>query len=159
MSAALKHTWGTRPSAWCLSGACQSPSAAAAPESASGRLGAEGVAHVKICLEVKPDTLLLRGLWRAGQAPIMVHRGFYEGAKAHAADIVRLVGEATAAYGRTVPVWVTGHSLGGGYANCLILHLLAQRQGAQLFGAGAAAAAAAGGCACGGCVCLRVWAS
>lgn len=35
-----------------------------------------------------------------------------------------------------MPVWVTGHSLGGGYANALTLHLLAQRQGAQLFSAG-----------------------
>ena len=71
----------------------------------------------------------------------MVHRGFYEGAKAHAEDIVQYVNEAMAAYGRKVPVWVTGHSLGGGYANCLILHMLAQRQGAKLFSAGAGPAA------------------
>lgn len=40
------------------------------------------------------------------------------------------------ASGRRLPVWVTGHSLGGGYANALALHLLANRATAQLFGAG-----------------------
>lgn len=38
--------------------------------------------------------------------------------------------------GKRLPVWVTGHSLGGGYANALALHLLANRATAQLFGAG-----------------------
>lgn len=34
-------------------------------------------------------------------------------------------------------VWVTGHSLGGAYASCVLLHLLASRGTAQLFGKGA----------------------
>eukprot|EP00884_Botryococcus_braunii_P015289 jgi/Botrbrau1/2443/Bobra.0226s0002.1 len=33
-------------------------------------------------------------------------------------------------------VWVTGHSLGGAYASCMFLHLLASRGTAQLFGGG-----------------------
>jgi putative lipase involved disintegration of autophagic bodies len=35
-------------------------------------------------------------------------------------------------------VWITGHSLGGGYANAVMLHMLANRTCAELFGAGAA---------------------
>lgn len=34
-------------------------------------------------------------------------------------------------------VWITGHSLGGGYANAVVLHMLANRSCAELFAAGA----------------------
>ena len=37
---------------------------------------------------------------------------------------------------RSVPVWITGHSLGGGYAAALFLHLLTLRQFGTLFPAG-----------------------
>ncbi len=67
-----------------------------------------------------------------------VHRGFYEGAKRHLEEIAGVVGGADAEAGGRLPVWVTGHSLGGGYANALALHLLAGRATAQLFGAGGA---------------------
>jgi hypothetical protein len=65
-----------------------------------------------------------------------VHRGFYEGAKRHREEIAAVVGARDRAAGRRLPVWVTGHSLGGGYANALALHLLANRATAELFGAG-----------------------
>lgn len=65
-----------------------------------------------------------------------VHRGFYEGAKQHAESIVSVIRERNAEAGRTLPVWVSGHSLGGAYANCVMLHLLASRTTAHLFQAG-----------------------
>ena len=34
-------------------------------------------------------------------------------------------------------MWITGHSLGGGYANAVVLHMLANRATAELFAAGA----------------------
>ena len=37
---------------------------------------------------------------------------------------------------RNVPVWIAGHSLGGGYAAALFVHLLAQRQLSAFFPAG-----------------------
>lgn len=61
-----------------------------------------------------------------------MHRGFYEGAKRHLEEIAGVVHAAR----KRLPVWVTGHSLGGGYANALALHLLANRATAELFGAG-----------------------
>lgn len=67
-----------------------------------------------------------------------MHRGFYEGAKRHLEEIAGVVSERDNAAGARLPVWVTGHSLGGGYANALALHLLANRATAQLFGTGAA---------------------
>lgn len=67
---------------------------------------------------------------------VKVHRGFYEGAKRHLDEIAAVVSERDSAASRRLPVWVTGHSLGGGYANALVLHLLANRATAQLFGAG-----------------------
>ncbi len=65
-----------------------------------------------------------------------MHRGFYEGARRHLGEIAAVVAAADAAEGTRLRVWVTGHSLGGGYANALALHLLASRATAQLFGAG-----------------------
>ena len=65
-----------------------------------------------------------------------MHRGFYEGARQHAESINGIVQQVRGAHRDPTPVWVTGHSLGGGYANALLLHLLAQRQGSQLFSAG-----------------------
>ena len=35
-----------------------------------------------------------------------------------------------------MPVWITGHSLGGGYAAALFVHLLTLRQFSSLFPAG-----------------------
>ena len=67
---------------------------------------------------------------------MQVHRGFYEGAKRHLEEIAQVVASADSAAGGRLPVWVTGHSLGGGYANALALHLLAGRATAGLFGAG-----------------------
>ena len=54
--------------------------------------------------------------------------------------------------GAALPVWVTGHSLGGGYANALALHLLAQQNTAELFGAGAPVISATNVLAC---VCMH----
>lgn len=71
-----------------------------------------------------------------GHSGIKVHRGFYEGAKRHLEEIAAVVSERDSKARRRLPVWVTGHSLGGGYANALALHLLANRATAQLFGAG-----------------------
>ena len=39
--------------------------------------------------------------------------------------------------GIILQVWITGHSLGGGYANAVVLHMLANRACAELFAAGA----------------------
>ena len=65
-----------------------------------------------------------------------VHRGFYEGARQHAEAIIRVIQQAHRQEGRSLPVWVSGHSLGGAYANCLMLHLLDSRATSQLFEAG-----------------------
>ena len=73
----------------------------------------------------------------AGRGAIKVHGGFYNGAKRHLAEIATVVRACDEKAGVRLPVWVTGHSLGGGYANALALHLLAQRNTAELFGAGA----------------------
>ena len=72
------------------------------------------------------------------QSNIYVHRGFYEGAKQHTDAIVEVVRRSNSQAGRPLPVWVTGHSLGGAYANCMMLHLLESRKTAQLFESGAA---------------------
>ncbi len=45
-----------------------------------------------------------------------VHRGFYVGAVRHLDEIVATVRARDAAAGRRLPVWVAGHSLGGGCA-------------------------------------------
>lgn len=73
----------------------------------------------------------------AGRGAIKMHGGFYNGAKRHLAEIATVVRACDERAGRRLPVWVTGHSLGGGYANALALHLLAQQNTAELFGAGA----------------------
>ena len=73
----------------------------------------------------------------AGRGAVKVHGGFYNGAKRHLAEIVTVVRACDEKAGTRLPVWVTGHSLGGGYANALALHLLAQQNTAELFGAGA----------------------
>ena len=65
-----------------------------------------------------------------------VHSGFWEGAKQHIPDIKSLVQQQNRRAGRRLPVWITGHSLGGGYANCMMLHLLANKQTSELFSAG-----------------------
>ena len=65
-----------------------------------------------------------------------VHSGFWEGAKQHIPDIKDLVQQQNRQAGRRLPVWITGHSLGGGYANCMMLHLLANKQTSELFSAG-----------------------
>ena len=75
----------------------------------------------------------------AGRGAVKVHGGFYNGAKRHLAEIAGVVKACDERAGQRLPVWVTGHSLGGGYANALALHLLAQRNTAELFGAGVAA--------------------
>ena len=76
-------------------------------------------------------------IWHyAGRGAIKVHGGFYNGAKRHLSEIATIVRACDEKAGRRLPVWVTGHSLGGGYANALALHLLAQRNTAELFGAG-----------------------
>ena len=72
----------------------------------------------------------------AGRGAIKMHGGFYNGAKRHLAEIAAVVRACDERAGRRLPVWVTGHSLGGGYANALALHLLAQQNTAELFGAG-----------------------
>ena len=65
-----------------------------------------------------------------------VHSGFWEGAKQHVEDIKQVVQQQNRQAHRHLPVWITGHSLGGGYANCVMLHLLANKRTADLFSAG-----------------------
>ena len=65
-----------------------------------------------------------------------VHSGFWEGARQHVEDIKQVVQQQNSQAGRQLPVWITGHSLGGGYANCFMLHLLASKRTADLFSAG-----------------------
>ena len=65
-----------------------------------------------------------------------VHAGFWEGAKQHIEDIKQVVQQQNSQAGRHLPVWITGHSLGGGYANCFMLHLLASKRTADMFSAG-----------------------
>lgn len=65
-----------------------------------------------------------------------MHNGFYHGAQTCLAAIVAAVQALDGAARRRLPVWVSGHSLGGGYANCLMLEMLANRSAAELFGAG-----------------------
>ena len=66
----------------------------------------------------------------------MVHAGFWLGASQHVADITRIVKQQNSRAGHRLPVWITGHSLGGGYANCMVLHLLANKRTKDLFSAG-----------------------
>lgn len=47
-----------------------------------------------------------------------------------------MVQEALERSDQPLAVWVTGHSLGGAYANCLMLHLLESRASARLFASG-----------------------
>ena len=70
------------------------------------------------------------------QGGIFVHHGFYEGARQHANAIVAVIQQQNQEAGRALPVWVSGHSLGGAYANCIMLHLLANQRTALLFTAG-----------------------
>lgn len=70
------------------------------------------------------------------QSSLHIHRGFLEGATQQAEAIVEAIQGAHANSERALPVWVTGHSLGGAYANCLMLHLLESRGTARLFMAG-----------------------
>lgn len=65
-----------------------------------------------------------------------VHHGFYQGAKKHADAIISVIKLAHLQAGHSLPVWVSGHSLGGAYANCVMLHLLESRSTSQLFEAG-----------------------
>lgn len=65
-----------------------------------------------------------------------VHSGFWEGARQHVADITKVVQLQNSRARHHLPVWVTGHSLGGGYANCMMLHLLANKRTKDLFSAG-----------------------
>ncbi|KAK9918723.1 hypothetical protein WJX75_006273 [Coccomyxa subellipsoidea] len=97
--------------------------------------GTASAEDVFIDTNIEPVPLNATGGTR-GRSAIKVHRGFYEGAKRHLEEIAGVVSERDNAAGARLPVWVTGHSLGGGYANALALHLLANRATAQLFGAG-----------------------
>jgi len=94
---------------------------------------------------------------------LYAHHGFLMGARRHADDIVRLIARfngkawgggsgsdaasAPPAPATRGPVWLTGHSLGGGYATTLALDLLARRDGsaARLFGPGNSAGGPLGG--------------
>ena len=69
-------------------------------------------------------------------AATQVHSGFWQGAKQHIEDIKQVVQQQNSQARRRLPVWITGHSLGGGYANCVMLHLLANKRTADLFSAG-----------------------
>ena len=80
--------------------------------------------------------LIMALLLITGRGAIKMHGGFYNGAKRHLAEIAAVVRACDERACRRLPVWVTGHSLGGGYANALALHLLAQQNTAELFGAG-----------------------
>ncbi|BDA46815.1 hypothetical protein COCOBI_09-2680 [Coccomyxa sp. Obi] len=97
--------------------------------------GTASAEDVFIDTNIEPVPLDATGGLR-GRSAIKVHRGFYEGAKRHLEEIAAVVSERDSEAGKRLPVWVTGHSLGGGYANALALHLLANRATAQLFGAG-----------------------
>ena len=101
---------------------------------------ARTVAGLRACREAAhhllPGSVMTLATF-AGRGAIKMHGGFYNGAKRHLAEIATVVRACDERAGRRLPVWVTGHSLGGGYANALALHLLAQQNTAELFGAGA----------------------
>lgn len=82
--------------------------------------------------QLRPVLLLAAGAMKGTQ----VHAGFWEGAKQHIEDIKQVVQQQNSQAGRRLPVWITGHSLGGGYANCMMLHLLASKRTADIFSAG-----------------------
>ena len=65
-----------------------------------------------------------------------VHSGFWEGAKQHIEDIKQVVQRQNRQAPQQLPVWITGHSLGGGYANCMMLQLLANKRTAEIFSTG-----------------------
>lgn len=65
-----------------------------------------------------------------------MHRGFAEGARQHLDAIVSTIQAANAIAEKPLPVWISGHSLGGAYANCLMLQLLERKSSAKLFAAG-----------------------
>lgn len=88
---------------------------------------------VFVDINVRPMPLTCSGGAMDGT---QVHSGFWEGAKQHVEDIKQVVQEQDRQAGRHLPVWITGHSLGGGYANCMMLHLLANKRTADLFSAG-----------------------
>ena len=75
-------------------------------------------------------------LYTGSLSDTFVHSGFWEGARQHVADITRVVQQQNSQARHQLPVWVTGHSLGGGYANCMMLHLLANKRTKDLFSAG-----------------------
>lgn len=91
------------------------------------REGARVLLHI-ICFEL---------FKLAGAADgIHVHRGFAEGARQHLDAIVSTIQSANTAAEKPLPVWISGHSLGGAYANCLMLQLLERKSTARLFTAG-----------------------
>ena len=62
-----------------------------------------------------------------------MHRGFYSGATEHLEDIVLALRQIDRDEGKKLPVWVTGHSLGGAYCNALLLQLLESGRNKDLF--------------------------
>ena len=68
---------------------------------------------------------------------LRAHAGFLHGARRHADAILATLAAARARRpGGVAPVFLTGHSLGGGYAAALALDLLASARGASLFAGG-----------------------
>lgn len=71
-----------------------------------------------------------------GVGTLEVHQGFYQGARRQLKEIQSVVASHAKPGSKRLPVWITGHSLGGGYANAVVLHMLGNRSCAQLFAAG-----------------------
>lgn len=97
--------------------------------------GTASTEDVLIDMNIKPMPLEISINMR-GVGTIEVHQGFYQGALRHLQEIQALVSSHAQQGGKPVPVWITGHSLGGGYANAVMLHMLANRSCAKLFASG-----------------------
>ncbi|KAK9814112.1 hypothetical protein WJX72_000806 [[Myrmecia] bisecta] len=91
---------------------------------------------VLIDANITPVPLVANERATGNHGAINVHKGFYEGAKQQIDAIVAAVRGQDRRARRRLPVWISGHSLGGGYANCVMLHMLANREIAELFAAG-----------------------
>lgn len=118
--------------------------------------GTASYEDVLVDVNIRPTPLKLDSKRTfGGAAPLQVHAGMYHGVQRHLGTIQSDIVAATAQLasrisddlpGRTSQerrrtgasaqpsVWLTGHSLGGGYANCAALHLLANQS--SIFGGG-----------------------
>jgi len=104
--------------------------------------GTASYEDVLVDVNIKPAALKASHSMR-GMHPLMVHAGMYHGVSRHLPTIQEAIAHAESDAASSQdgeqappPVWLTGHSLGGGYANCVMLHLLATKSCAELFRGG-----------------------